>query len=52
MTNFDVGMEYLRPALPDSVDETPEVPYWFWPPLMDFVPTAWEPTPSIRQHRP
>jgi hypothetical protein len=40
MTNFDVGMEYLRPALPDSVDETPEVPYWFWPPLMDFVPDS------------
>jgi hypothetical protein len=53
MTNFDVGMDYLTPALPGSWDETPQVPYWFWPPRMDFVPDGVgayainEPAPDI-----
>src|SRR3954449_2036335 len=38
MTNFDVGIEYLEPALPARAYEKPKVPYWNWPPLMDFVP--------------
>jgi hypothetical protein len=38
MPNFDVGMEYLEPALPGSAFIEPEIPYWSWPPRMDFVP--------------
>jgi hypothetical protein len=38
MTNFDVGIDYLKPALPSSAFMQPEVPYWHWPPSMDFVP--------------
>jgi putative chitinase len=30
-TNFDIGLEYLTPAMEN-------VPYWFWPPELDIVP--------------
>jgi hypothetical protein len=46
MTNFDVGIEYLTPAMEN-------VPYWFWPPTLDIVPDGVgayainEPAPDI-----
>jgi len=46
MTNFDEGIEYLTTAIGN-------VPYWFWPPALDFVPDGVgayaidEPAPDI-----
>jgi hypothetical protein len=47
VTNFDVGIDYLTPAMG-------QVPYWFWPPSLDFVPDSVgayaidEPAPDIQ----
>lgn len=46
-TNFDKGIDYLTPAMG-------KVPYWQWPPAMDFVPDGVgayakdEPAPDIQ----